>query len=1550
MHRKIFCSFRYVFFALLLMCFSGNSFASHIVGLDLSYAWVNGNTYKITLVAYGDCGPASSSAFGSLPSAVPKICIFDGNTSISSINLAIQAPNFGVEITPVCPADINNTQCTSTSNSIPGIKKFVYTGTYTVPYASSVWRFVYYGYMGGSAGGAGRAAAITNILSGTVTELVDTLNNTVTHNSSPLLTVVPTPFFCLNNNDNYNPGAVDSDGDSLSFALVPGRGGSPGGGGVSATCATSGDPVYIPPYTAAAPLAATTFSFDSHTGQISFFPNALQRSLVVYNVREYRNGVFVGSSQREMTFLVLTCTNTGPTGAFTNATNGVIDDSIHFHICQNSGPFTLNIFPTEANPLNSITVAASGLPTGMVFNVINNGTPTPQVNLTWSSTGVAVGSYIFYITYTDNNCPLSSTQTLAYTITVSPSPSLTGTIISPATCLRKAFISVTPSGPGSPWTILVSRPPADTFQTFPGIFGTLTDSLVPNTYTITVRSAGAYACMTSIPMNIAAPVAPAITGTFTNPTYCGLANGTITLAGIAASATVSISYTLNGALQPSIVRTATAGGIVVLTGLLSGVYSDFIITYGNCLSTPIGPFLLANPPVPPIGVTFTNPTYCGHNDGTIKIYHLHPGYVDTIKFTYNGIIQPPQIFTVAADSTVTIVNLYAGVYTNISATYGECASSPVGPVTLVNPPIPTPTFTFVNPSYCGHYDGSITVSNLHPGDADTIRYFLNGVLQPVLILTVNAAGSIVIPNLGAGLYTNITATFGPCVTTPIGPVTLVNPPIPVPTATIINPSYCGHNDGSITISGLHAGDADTVRYYLNGVLQPYIVLTVSAAGSVTLSGLGAGVYTNIITTYGPCATPAIGPYTLVNPPILATSATFTNPSYCGHFDGTITISNLHPGDLDTIKFYKNGILQPFQTFVVSAAGTVTLTGLGAGVYTNITATYANCVTTPIGPITLTNPPLLIPTATFTNPSYCAARDGKITISNLYPGDADTIKYTLNGVPQPPIVLVVSAAGTVVLTGLDQGVYSNIFAVFSTCATATVGPFTLVNPPFTLRKVTYTDPTKCGFCDGTITLLGLHPSQIDTIKYSLNGVPQPLISVNIPSDSTVVIPNLCEGIYSNIFAYTTAACVSATFGPDTLDAPPIIPGFNYVLTKNCKGDTIVCTNTSWPASDLTYTWYWGDGTTSTATNPTHVYTTPGVYDIKLVITNTRCIDSITKSINLDNLVNAHFTANPDSFVCIGRPVTFTNTSLGTSLNYNWVFGDGTTSGATNYVHTYTTPGIYNVVLAVSNFVPCFDTASKVLEVDPISGVGLASSDSVLCKGGAITFVGQYDAQGNTGVLWTFSNTDSIRDVNPVTHSYENAGVFTVTIKAMYRACPDTTASIKINVIPYPLIDLGPDTAICLGASIPLVLYDYRNAMNPNARWVWNTGETTPQISIAEPGTYTATVNIGGCESSDDVNIGNDCYLNIPNVFSPNGDGINDYFLPRELLSRGLTQFRMGIYNRWGNLIFETTSVDGRGWDGMYNNEPQPEGVFVYSIDATFKDGQKEHHQGNLTLLR
>ena len=278
--------FRGLICSVALLCMHFSTYASHIVGCDLFYTWITGNQYRVTVILYGNCGPASASAFSTLPSSAPQVCVFDANISTTSpaltLSLPIQAPTAGVEITPVCPADSNASQCWISSSTIPGIKKFVYSTVTTLPHTSTKWVFVYTGGNGpGSA--AGRAASITNLNApgSSLMQLIDTLDNAgpgiYSHNTSPLLTVVPTPFFCLNNTDCYNPGALDPDGDSLRFALVQPTNGSGGG------CTIGGVYPYLPggmawpgqPLSPGTPLqsvlAPPSYYFDVSTGQICFF-------------------------------------------------------------------------------------------------------------------------------------------------------------------------------------------------------------------------------------------------------------------------------------------------------------------------------------------------------------------------------------------------------------------------------------------------------------------------------------------------------------------------------------------------------------------------------------------------------------------------------------------------------------------------------------------------------------------------------------------------------------------------------------------------------------------------------------------------------------------------------------------------------------------------------------------------------------------------------------------------------------------------------------------------------------------------------------------------------------------------------------------------------------------------------------------------------------------------------------------------------------------------------------------------------------------------------
>ncbi len=1633
--------FRKLLLVWLLLLAGVAAKANHLVGMDLFYTHVSGNTYKITLVAYGDCGSAgSSTSFGALPTNTPEVHIYNGGTLISTINLAIQPPTAGVEITPVCPAFLSMTQCTSLSFPTPGIKKFVYSANYTLPGTSPVWRFIFTGQLVGSI--AGRALSITNISTTPVSyiQLVDTLNNTVSPNSSPALTNVPTPFFCLSTPNNYNPGAVDPNGDSLRFALVNGAAGT-------TTSVPGASATYIAPYSGAAPLAVSALSFDQQTGQISFTPSALQRSLVVYNIREYRGGVFVGSCQREMTFLVQTCTDAPPNGDFSGATAGTIVDNTHFNICKGVGAYTININPYQTDTTNNIFVTTSGLPSGMTFTTTGNGTPHPACVISWTTTGVAPGAYTFYVTYTDNNCPLSGTQTIAYTITVLPQPTISATLLSAATCTNKAAVSVVPGGTGAPWTVKVSRSvaPFDTIQTFTGVSSTFVDSLTPGGYTFTIYTLGV-GCRSSTSITLVAPAFPTPTLSGINPSYCGNNNGSIRLSGLLPGTIDTVKYTRNAVAQTPVVTTVATDGTITITGLTAAVYGNFIVSSGRyCVTPAVGPLTLVNPPftmramdktdpaycgvcngvirlyglqpgqidtityyrssvlqppvvafigpdsmvtitglcsgfyhnfvartagvcvsntlgpvtlaVPPFtarATSHTNPPYCGMCTGTLTIYGLHPGMTDTVTYLKDGVAQPPVVRTIGADSTAVLTGLCAGIYSNIVVrTGGVCVSNVLGPDTLTAAPLNIRALTFTNPPYCGICTGTITLYGLFPGQTDTVNYTKGGVPQPPRIQLVGADSTITITGLCAGLYDNFIArTGGVCVSNSVGPANLTVPPFTMRAISKVDPDYCGICNGVIRLYGLYPGQTDTVNYTKDGVPQPPRIQLVGPDSIITITGLCAGVYDNFVArTAGVCVSNMLGPVTLTVPPFTMRALSFTNPPYCGICTGTITLYGLHPGMTDTVSYTKDGVPQPPKIQFVGPDSTITITGLCAGLYDNFIArTGGVCVSNTLGPANLTVPPFTMSSLTFTNPPYCGICTGTVTLRGLYPGQTDTVTFTKDGAPYPAVVQTVAADSSITITGLCAGLYDNFVArTGGVCVSNTLGPANLTVPPFTMRAITFTNATKCGWCDGKIRLVGLHPGQTDTITYRRNGVAQPPVIATIGADSTVYINGLCDGVYSDFVARTGGVCVSNVLGPVTLVDPPITPGFNFVVRENCKADTVLFTNTSTPAADLTYTWAFGDGSVSTVAGPQHIYTLPGNYNVTLVITNTRCVDSISKNIAITNIVKAGFTNVPDSFVCTGAPVTFTNTSLGVQLKYAWTFGDGKTDTVADPVHVYNRTGTYKIVMALSNYVPCRDTASAVMTVDSISDVSIKLTDSVLCDGKVVTFTGIYAGIGNTGIRWTFGDGSQIANQNPVTHGFDAEGSLTVRFDAFYRACPDTFATKKIWVFSHPQTYLGADTTICPGGN-PIILADGKYDGVPGLRWLWSTGEKTNAIKVTTPGSYWAKVIVDGCTATDTIEVKQDCYLDVPNAFTPNADGINDYFLPRPLLAKGLATFKLNIYNRWGQLIFETEKIEGRGWDGRLNGIDQPEGVYVYTIDATFVDGQIEKRQGNITLIR
>jgi gliding motility-associated-like protein len=411
-------------------------------------------------------------------------------------------------------------------------------------------------------------------------------------------------------------------------------------------------------------------------------------------------------------------------------------------------------------------------------------------------------------------------------------------------------------------------------------------------------------------------------------------------------------------------------------------------------------------------------------------------------------------------------------------------------------------------------------------------------------------------------------------------------------------------------------------------------------------------------------------------------------------------------------------------------------------------------------------------------------------------------------------------------------------------------------------------------------------------------------------------------------------------------------FGKIIGYGCSDDTVHFQNLSTDAT--TYFWDFNDGFTDVSANPTHVYANQNIYYVKLRANNQYCADSVIKPIDVTHPLDASFNTSADT-LCVGSTVTFTNTSVAGTLyniapSYYWDFADGSNSNLQNPTHTYANPGSYNVMMVVKDGVPCTDTSYRTIFIDATPQISFTRSDTAFCLGHKVDLIPTFSLSGLNNIEWNFGdNTDRIANVDPMHHAYDAPGTYTITMYGNYRVCADVSTTAQVTVKALPVINLGRDTALCLDGA-PLTVTDNMNMTNPLATWQWNTGATTPSIEVKHDGIYTATVTIDQCSSSDEIEVKKDCIIDIPNSFTPNGDGVNDYFFPRQYLSNGVTGFTMTVFDRWGQKVFETKNPNGRGWDGKFNDKNQPVGVYIYSIHVVMKNMRTEEYTGNVTLLR
>jgi gliding motility-associated-like protein len=371
----------------------------------------------------------------------------------------------------------------------------------------------------------------------------------------------------------------------------------------------------------------------------------------------------------------------------------------------------------------------------------------------------------------------------------------------------------------------------------------------------------------------------------------------------------------------------------------------------------------------------------------------------------------------------------------------------------------------------------------------------------------------------------------------------------------------------------------------------------------------------------------------------------------------------------------------------------------------------------------------------------------------------------------------------------------------------------------------------------------------------------------------------------------------------------------------------------------WTWDLGDGSPiATGAQTTHQYAEGGEYTVMLI-----GVDSL--SCNLADTAYATITVVPPQVLepsfevvpssdCQGFSAEFFNTSSGGDT-YAWDFGDGGTSTQTNPTHGYSAAGTYTVTLSVTDAI-CQNTvtSSQTIVLDPPSLEIELDSIAALCNGGNVLL--DAGAGYDTYTWSTGASTPSI--------TVASVGTYTVTVTD--GIC---TGSDAIEVVAQPLPPRAVDVITCPGQ--PAVL----TAPFEVTSILWSTGDTTSSIVASVAGEYTFVAVDGvGCTVRDTVAVTlittAESGAFVPNVFSPNGDGKNDTFKVEGLY---LEDFSMEVLNRWGQTLFESTSVD-KGWNGGQDNtsDKAPDGTYFYVI--SFKDRCSNEpsttRTGHVTLVR
>ncbi|GIV26633.1 MAG: hypothetical protein KatS3mg027_0447 [Bacteroidia bacterium] len=765
---------------------------------------------------------------------------------------------------------------------------------------------------------------------------------------------------------------------------------------------------------------------------------------------------------------------------------------------------------------------------------------------------------------------------------------------------------------------------------------------------------------------------------------------------------------------------------------------------------------------------------------------------------------------------------------------------------------------------------------------------------------------------------------------------------------------------STTASSCTSGCTGAASVTASGGSGSYTYTWLPTGGNSNVAtGLCPGTYTVIVAdaSGGSCNQTTTLTVNVTGPSVPSFSISLSDDTLtCSQPTVSATAVNTNT-DISTMNYTFTSISSGTSTsnpLTVSTPGTYTVFGMDPATGCMTTNTFAVGIYTTVPSVTVSPTAMTIScsgsASTFTGTSNPTVN---ISYSWIQPG----------GVPISGNLLTPGNAGTYTF------VATNIANGCSATQTVSVSQSTNA-PTMTVVAVNNNYNIKCS--PNTVTLV------VNATQAPGGGAPIPYWTdasgTNTLSTSNTFTVNTPGNYVCVVYDPSNGCAISQTLtvGMDTLK-----PTGGYTLnvptnTLNCYYPSAIITGTS-PVSGATYVWY-TPGTvpqqTLSVNSTTNIsQTTIGTYTVEITDPNNGCKRKIPVTIYQDKQpLGLTAKATPTALTCKDLQTTlqFTPNPITEPLTFTWTTPPPTSTNAINNPVTFYSSGTYTLcVTRTSNGCQTCTTVLVGSNTTPPATTPIPTATIACGYTNTVIYAGTTPST-NITYLWSGPRDATLTSINSYSTSVTTPGTYYVVITNTTTGCASQNSvavvngTIDANFTPNPSSGFAPLSVNFQNQSFignPANVVYYWSFGNGGTYTATPTSTSNPlpgaNTTYLNPGTYTVSLIVvnGNCKDTVTkiITVDIPSNLEIPNVFTPNGDGVNDYFI---LHTTNLIEIECTIFDRWGAKMYEVKTDKGNiQWDGKtMGGKDAPTGTYYYIIKAKGLDEKEYEQKGFITLLR